>query len=148
MPGVIAQSSSQVGLAARKVKLSMIVDQTSDDDAPVLTEQLIQAAYATYDATMGGEPPDDCEPSVDQLTAIHYLVFSAKMVPYVDFGVFGPHSVRMIRKLKLTGLVLSASGQLHHAEMSGPSSFEQWDSCAAILRVSFHYVKGHDALWL
>jgi hypothetical protein len=135
--GASQASSSALALTPRKVKLAMVVDQTSDEDAPILTEMLIQAAYATYDATMGGEPPDDCEPSVDQLTAIHWMVFIAKMLPYVDFGVFGPHSVRMIRKLKLTGMVLSASGQLHHAEMSGPSSFEQWDSCAAVLRVAF-----------
>ena len=38
---------------------------------------------------------------------------------------FGPHAARIIRKLRLTGMVLSASGELINTEMAGPSGGDE-----------------------
>jgi hypothetical protein len=54
------------------------------------------------------------------------------MAPHVDFAVWGPHQVRTLRKLKFSGLILSATGALHHAEVNGPATFDQWDACMQV----------------
>ena len=69
------------------------------------------------------------EPSIAQLTGLHFIVKIAKLAPYVDFAVWGPHQVRTMRKLTFSGLILATDGSLHNAEVSGPASFDQWDAC-------------------
>ncbi len=44
--------------------------------------------------------------------------------PYVDFALFGPHSVRTLRRLKFTGMQLNAAGALAPVEFYGPASCE------------------------
>jgi hypothetical protein len=123
--------------SSRKVKLSQVVDQATEEEVQLLDDAAISAAYNRYDITMGGVPPEGSEPSLEQLTAVFYLVFIAKVIPWIDFAVFGPNAIRMLRKLRLTGLILSPSGQLIHGEMSGPALYEQWEACAEVAKVAF-----------
>jgi len=130
------KESSSTSDSSRKVKLSQVVDQTSEVEVESLSQSDINAAYARYDNRLGGEPPHDHEPSMDQLSALHQLVFKMNLPPDVDFALFAPHQVRFIRKLKFTGLVLNGSGQLTRAELVGPSCFSQWDSCYSVFRTA------------
>jgi hypothetical protein len=127
------QDSGGTPKACRKVKLSQVVDQTSDLEVEALTSADISAAYKRYDERLGGEPPPDHEPSADQLTGVHQLS-AMGFPPYVDFSVFGPHHVRIIRKLKLVGLVMNSAGELIRTEICGPVNFNQWNSCFNVFR--------------
>ena len=122
--------------SVRKVKLTHVIDQSSDVEADTLTQQAIDSAYARYDQLLGGEPPPDHEPSYDQLAGLFHTVNVMKLPPYVDFAVFGPHAIRTIRKLKLTGLVMNPSGQLTRIELVGPMNFDQWEACFNVFRTA------------
>jgi len=122
--------------SARKVKLSQVIYQTSDVEVDSLDRSDIVEAFHRYDQRLGGEPPPDHEPSMEQLTALHQLTCVLKFPPYVDFALFGPHHVRMMRKLKLTGLVMNGSGELMRTELVGPMTFGQWDACYNVFRTA------------
>ena len=68
-----------------------------------------------------------------QLSAMKHVVTHG-CVPYADFGVFGPHAIRMMRKLRLTGLMLGPSGELFRSEMAGPMTYDQWEACFMVFR--------------
>jgi hypothetical protein len=131
-----ASSSSGSTDTLRKVKLSQVIDQTSEVEVSSLSEADIAAAFQRYDSRLGGDPPPDHEPSLDQLTALHQTVFVLKLPPYVDFALFAPHHVRTIRKLRLTGLVMNGSGQLIRTELVGPMSYSQWEACWSVFRTA------------
>ena len=126
--------------AGSKVKLSAVADQTSEIEIDRVDEAFIDAGFAEYDRRLGGVPPPDHEPTADQLSAVWYLV-SARLPPYVDFGVFGPHAVRMQRKLRLAGLVMSPSGELIRSELQGPPTFALWDACWTVFGVCMIMLK-------
>ena len=44
------------------------------------------------------------------------------------------HAIRMMRKLRLTGLVLGPSGELFRSEMAGPMTYDQWEACFMVFR--------------
>jgi hypothetical protein len=134
----LAQATAVVAapaVAGKSIKLSQVVDQTSDEEARMLDQVAIRAAYARYDARLGGSPPPDHEPTYEQLSAMSHLN-ALDGCPYVDFAIFGPHAVRIIRKLKLTGMCLNANGELFRSELSGPTSYEQWETCYMVFRTA------------
>ena len=132
----IANDKSSASDPSRKVKLSQVVDQTSEVEVETLTQADISAAYARYNDRLGGEPPPDQEPSMDQLSALHHLVYKAMLPPDVDFALYAPHQVRYIRRLKFSGLVLNGAGQLMRGEMVGPSGYRQWEACFNVFRTA------------
>ena len=129
-------TSPHVQSGTQRVKLSHVVDQTSDLEVEALSAKAIADAYQRYDERLGGEPSTDTEPSVDQLTGVHNLVFVQDLPPFVDFAIFGPHHTRIARKLRFTGLVMNAAGELSRVELAGPTSFGQWDSCLSVFRTT------------
>eukprot|EP00971_Amphidinium_carterae_P142742 2827606-Amphidinium_carterae.1 len=51
------------------------------------------------------------------------------LAPYADFAIFGPYGTRITRKLRFSALIYSASGDLQHAEITGPDGFAAWSRC-------------------
>ena len=78
------------------LKLSAVLDQTSDVEFQLLSRAEADECFKVYDMRLGGAPPDDQEPTVAQLSAMKHVVDQGE-VPYADFGVFGPHAIRMVR---------------------------------------------------
>ncbi len=115
-------------------KLSATIDQHADGEAPKLSAEEISIAFQRYADKLGGAPSADHEPTVEQLSALHFVVHKAQSPPYVDFAVFGPHAIRMVRKLKMSGLILNPSGELFRTELSGPMDYEQWEACYMVFR--------------
>ena len=115
-------------------KLSATIDQHADGEAPKLSAEEISRAFQRYADKLGGAPSADHEPTVEQLSALHFVVHKAQSPPYVDFAVFGPHAIRMVRKLKMSGLILNPSGELFRTELSGPMDYEQWEACYNVFR--------------
>ena len=115
------------------LKLSAVLDQTADEDFQLMTRSEVDDCFKFYVTRLGGSLPDDQQPTVAQLSALKHVV-TRECVPYADFGVFGPHAIRMMRKLRLTGLMLGPSGELFRSEMAGPMSYDQWEACFMVFR--------------
>ena len=120
---------------ARSIKLNLVCSQVDDTDVSILDEAGMLVAYARYQAVYGAgiKPPPDEDPAAEQLGALKYLV-STGQPPYVDFGIFGPHFNRTLRKLVLTGLVFSGDGSMQKIEIRGPPTFSHWSDSFAVFR--------------
>ena len=121
--------------SGHKLKLNQVVDQTVDDEVPILKEDELQACYARHMNRMQGPPDPSAECTGEQLTGISHLIKSNRP-PYVDFGIFGPHGYRIRRKVKLAGMVLGPGGVLQAIEIVGPPSAHDWMKCYLVLRTA------------
>ena len=81
---------------------------------------------------MGKPPSEDREPSSDQFTGVQHLL-AQHAPPYVDFSVFGPHSIRLRKKMRLGGCFLASDGSLQKCELFGPTNFEDWSKSYKVL---------------
>jgi hypothetical protein len=114
--------------AARKIKVNEVADITRSDEIPVLDARAIDTAWKLYATLMHSEPPAEAEPTADQLSVLHSLLHEGGSC-YVDLSIWGPHGVRIQKAMKLTGLVLTANGDLIQHECKGPPDFGHWSSC-------------------
>ncbi len=114
------------------VKMASVVDQGLEDEIPSLPDSTYQAGYNNYRRRLGDVPPRDEEPSLEQLSGIAHLL-SLKAPPYADFSIFGPHALRLRKRLKFSGYVFSGSGTLERAEQFGPPTFQEWSKCYRVL---------------
>jgi hypothetical protein len=129
-----AVSSAVAAVApAKKVKLSTVADQANDMEVVALSAEAVATAYANYEKITNGQPPPDVELTADQLTSLHALLGSSGP-PYVDFSVWGPFGHRIAKKMKLTGLILGADGNLQTKECFGPSTFLDWEASFKVYR--------------
>ena len=60
-------------------------------------------------------------------------ILSRGQPPFVDFGVFGPHAHRIMRKVKLSGFTIGRDGQLQTLELLGPANISMWEACYNVL---------------
>ena len=112
--------------AARKVKLSSLLDLTAEADLVSMKPEAIRKAFEEYKATRGDYPHKDVEPTADQLSAICQQI-AAGVVPYADFSLFGPHGRRTQRRLMLASHTFHApSNTWTRVQLPGPPDFDTW----------------------
>ena len=99
--------SSGSTAAARKVKLSSVISQIDDTEILLADEKEILKAFARFEVVYGkGERiPKESEPTSEQITAVKHLLDQGS-VPYVDFAIFGPYGMHILKKVKLSGVML------------------------------------------
>ena len=114
--------------APGKIKMATIINQTNDDKIEPLPEDKIKTSFEHYKKITGGFPPSQKECTIEQLSGLQALVV-ARAAPYVDFNIWGPHQYRIMKKLKLQGMVLLPGGEMRHIEIPGPSTFPLWEGC-------------------
>lgn len=121
--------------AARKVKLSSVISQIDDTEVLLTDEKEILKAYARFEAVYGkGErPPKESEPTAEQITAIKHLLDQGAC-PYADFAIFGPFGMRILKKVKLSGVVIGRDGSLKRQEFHGPANVAHWWSSYTVLQ--------------
>ena len=107
------------------INLKQIVSQASEDTVTKLTREHLDEYYAEYRKIFSRDPGQDEECSVEQLTGLKALI-TADVTPYVDFAVWAPHHLRLLRKVRLQGLQLHADGTLHTVELVGPPDIHAW----------------------
>lgn len=56
---------------------------------------------------------------------MHHLIQS-KANPYIDFAIFGPNGLRLLRKLTFSSISLNSQGEWQRKEVPGPPDFESW----------------------
>ena len=129
----LAAAGASASSTHRKIKMSHFINQLRDDEMPILEAGKIAAAYAIYDARLGGAPPPDEECTSDQLSALDSL-FKEGLPPYVDMAIWGPYGTRLLRTIKMVGMQIMPNGQLERVELKGPSNYTMWQQCYAIFR--------------
>ena len=120
---------------AIRIKLSQVINQSSDADVEPLTAKEKQDAFDNYQATQGGEPRESVEPTEDQLGGLAALVKEGKP-PYADFAVFGPDSVVKAKTGKLRGMRPMPDGTWVQVELAGPGTHEAWKDCYKMYRAA------------
>lgn len=97
-------------------------------------EQDLMQCFRRYETIFGkGERPNqDQEPTPEQVSAIK-CILARGSPPFVDFGVFGPHGHRIMKKVKLSGYNIGRDGQLQTIELYGPSNIAMWEACYNVL---------------
>ena len=51
------------------------------------------------------------------------------VAPHVDFGIWGPNHHRLMKKLRIKGIVLATTGAVQETELAGPPTLEHWMEC-------------------
>ena len=67
------------------------------------------------------------EATVDQRSALHPLL--DLIGRYVDFAIFGPRHDRMLKKLRMQGMVFGSRGDLTAVQIDGPPTHHLWERC-------------------
>ena len=126
------------GVAARRVKLSQVLRQGDDADAPLISEAAMTTGYARLESIFGlhYRPPANADVTLDQLSAVQFLI-SSKDVPYLDFALWGPHGHRIARKMKLSGQVLDSNATFRYMEVAGPPNLEVWSESFQVMQTAF-----------
>ena len=125
------------GVGERKLKFSQVLDQ-SDDTEFIAEHEVEKAKWLThYIHTTGGLPPEEEEPSLEQLSALHKKVKILNMVPFVDFSIWGPFGSKQAKAVKYRSFFLQADGSYLARELPGPSTLIQWTASFKVMRCAF-----------
>ena len=119
----------------RKLKLSSILDQSDDTEFAVQSEEMRAKWYSQYVMTVGGLPPEEEDPSLEQLSALQKRVAVQDTAPFVDFAVFVPYGQRALKAARFRTYVLTGSGYVTK-ELPGPGNFVQWRTCYRLLKTA------------
>jgi hypothetical protein len=92
-----------------------------------LDDEAIKSAFKQFERRMWTEPRPEQEPTVDQLSALAHLL--TQHCCYVDLSIWGPHGIRILKQMKVSGLIMSAGGEFMHHEFKGPPSIDHWLAC-------------------
>jgi hypothetical protein len=126
--------ATKADVNALEIRLSTIINQTSDVSVQVVDQSVIKKAYAAYKQLFKRYPTGDEELNTEQFSGLHHLLFVSGGSPYVDLSIWTPHAIRLVRKIKLTGLQIMPGGEMRSVEFFGPPSYEVWDKCYTLLQ--------------
>ena len=132
--GAPPASSTPTPSGSRRLKMSAIASQVDDTEFDMAPEQELMRCFKRYESIFGrGERPDQGEePTPEQVSAVK-CILDRGSPPFVDFGVFGPHGHRLMKKVKLSGYNIGRDGQLQTIELHGPPNISMWESCYNVL---------------
>ena len=119
----------------RKMKMTQVLDQGDDGEFIVQGEDARAAWYQQYLATVGGWPPEEEDPTLEQLSALQRRLTTQDTAPYVDFAIYVPYGHRALKASKFRTYVLTSTGYTTK-ELPGPATFSQWRTCFRLLRTS------------
>jgi hypothetical protein len=104
------------------VKLSEVVNAIWDHKLIPINDTTNRAMYARYRSVFGMDPPEDTEPTPDQIAAIKMLD-DLKFIPGVDFSLFGPHGRRAMKKLTYAAQMWDPETQTYkRRDLPGPQT--------------------------
>ena len=104
-------------------------------EIPQLLGHKIDELRARYVSIFGQGPLEDANPSDKQLTGLAWKL-EAGLVPYVDFGVWGPFGVRLERSMRFMNHIRAQDGSYRAVEMPGPRDLETWRACFHVFKAA------------
>ena len=124
--------SSKTALGNPQVHLKQVISQASEGAVPLVSQSDLLKHWDCFKKIYGRVPKPHEECTGDQLTGVNALL-QRDMVPYVDFGVWGPNHHRLLKRRRNTGLQLHAGGVLRTMELAGPPDLHAWLECYRLL---------------
>ena len=123
----LALAHSAPTVASRKIRLNQVINQIDDTEVTIMDDVSVLQCYARYEIIfgVGKSPAPEADVTSEQLTALRHAVISGQC-PYVDLAVWGPHFMRMHKKVKLSGVIFHPDGTMHPVELMGPPCIESW----------------------
>jgi hypothetical protein len=109
----------------RTFKYSNWADVGDDTEEEVLSKEKIDEGYAAYFQKKERYPPEECNPTPEQMTIIWRKVMGSE-VPYVDFALFRPGGKKHLKKLRLEKMVLMSDGHWRREEGPGVPNYDEW----------------------
>ena len=136
-PGPAAAPS----IAARKIKLSLVIRQADETEIEVCDEKLLDVGQGRWEATFGvdAKPDDNEDVTIEQISGVKWLIDN-NVVPYLDFAIWGAYGHRMERKLRLSGQILDSAGKFRHIEIAGPPTLEVWQEAFSVMCTAFLFL--------
>jgi len=90
-----------------------------------LSKAKLDEGYANYFRKKERYPPEDCNPTPEQMTIIWRKIMSNE-VPYVDFALFRPGGKKHVKKLRLEKMELMSDGHWRRSEGPGVPNYDEW----------------------
>ena len=134
VPGALGPAASKS--CARKVKMATVFDQADDSEISVWPDSRVDAAMACFRADNNGKDPYPEEEATGEQIAALEARLSSGGVPCADFAIWRPFGQRLYRKLRLTVMHLTVSGDYVPHEVAGPPDYEAWESAWAVFSMA------------
>ena len=110
----------------RRVKVSDVLDPMDESTVDSLTPGQLIAFYANYRALKHGNPQEEVEPTMEQISAFHARVVILSLAPYGVFSILTPFGRRMAKVLKHRAWIPNRDGTYRTVEVPGPDSYDVW----------------------
>ena len=114
------------------MKIASVLDQKLSDEVTYVPHHERTRMLRRYIQIVGRKPHPDVACTPEQITALSHVT-AAHRPPFADFGVWGPHGIRLARKNSMKGLLMLRDGSFFETELYGPPSFSQWEECYDVL---------------
>ena len=130
-----ARASRSDGGLSMRVKVSSILDQSSDREVERISREELNALRGRFRSLEGEDLMKADEVTDDQLSVLA-AVTKAGVPPYADFGVWKTFGQRAAKNLTFTSHFLDHSGAWRRKEVPGPDSFATWEACWRVFRTA------------
>ena len=114
------------------VKIASVLDQKLSDEVTYVPHHERTRMLRRYIQIVGRKPHPDVACTPEQITALAHVTATHRP-PFADFGVWGPHGIRLLKKNSMKGLLMMRDGSFFEAELYGPPSYSQWEECYDVL---------------
>ena len=109
---------------ARKMKVSDVLDPMDEGLGDPLTLGELNAFFANYRELKHGDPQEEVEPTLEQVSAFNARVVTLQLAPYGDFSILTPFGRRMAKVLKHRAWLPNRDGTYRTVEVPGPDSYD------------------------
>jgi hypothetical protein len=121
--------------ATKKLKAATYLNQGSDMEFELLSPAELATRRQRWFITQGDHPRKDQDPTDEQLSCLAGTV-GAHLVPYADWGVFGPNGIRMEREMKFKKWIPNPDGGGRYVEIRGADCLKSWQACWEVFSVA------------
>ena len=134
-------TSSTTLTTTRRMKNTHVLDQADETEFDVADDGQRSKWLQAYVRQMGSLPPEEEEPSVEQMSAFAKRLLENGGPPYADFSVWVPFGKKAYRASKYKAYLPTPSGEFIMKEIPGPSNFTQWQASFKVYRTAMLMVE-------
>ena len=120
----------------RAIKVSAVLDQGDDSEVRIASTAEHSTWIQNYISSALAPPPEECEPTLEQLSALNYRVTSLGLSPYADFAVWNPYGRKGLRAAKFRAWYPMGDGTFASKEVPGPENLVQWEASFRVFAVA------------
>ena len=124
-----APVAPQLALNMRRVRVSDVLDLMDESLVDPLTLGELNQFYANYRDLKHGDPQEEVEPTLEQVSALNSRVVTRQLAPYGDFSILTPFGRRMAKVLKHQAWLPNRDGSYRMVEVLGPENYDAWYAC-------------------